>query len=225
MLNTVKVNLIDDNIVHLSFPTSKEQALSLFRISEHYESPHSDIKGKYFSIELFLDTYMTDKGHLKYFNYWDGFNVPGCSINKFYSSFHEMTRRELQLKGIIESCVIRNNPYYLISTVNNNKILFNHEFSHAKYYLDDQYRESVNECIDQIPKDILTSIKNSLIAMGYCDDHDILYDEINAYFSTSNKTTIKSYFDIEYSELEPYILNLKKKFKAMKKLININTII
>ena len=157
-----KVEVIDGNIIHLSFRSRKDQSLSMFRISEFYESPHMPRRGEYFSVEQFLELYTTDKGHLNYFNYWDGFNIPGDVINEFYMHFNkDLLKREARLQDLIWDSVNTFNDYYVISTVGKSKELFNHELSHAKYYLNESYKNEVNEYINTLPKDIINNIIES----------------------------------------------------------------
>lgn len=218
----MKINLIDKNIIDLRFDSLKEQSLTLFRISEYYESPYDNIRGEYFSTEQFLEYYVDENGILDYFNGWSAFNIPGYSINEFFNHFIDITKREKDIRNIVKNF---NEDYYLISSIEGNEEDFNHELCHAKYYLNKVYQQEVKQIIDNFPVEIYNQFLCSLTSMGYQNSKKIIVDEINAYLSTSKKKYIKEEFISDYDSIKSYRKELKKKFNKIKKSININTLI
>jgi len=193
-------------------------------MSEFYESPYDQIRNQQFSIEDFLYTYMSEKGKINYFSYWDAYNIPGETVDSFIKTFEfQLTRAEKELLKIIFSYINSNEPYYLISALNGKKSDFEHELCHAKYKLDPVYKKKVRSIVEKIPKRLFKQFKNNLIEFGYANDDEIIVDEINAYLSTSSKKYIKNNFVFDDKILK-YREMLSKEFKKIKKSININTI-
>jgi hypothetical protein len=220
-----KLDLIDSNIISLTFDTFREQSITLFRMSEFYESPFSEIRGQKFSIDNFLYHYMNPKGKIKYFSFWDAYNIPGESIYEFFNLFYnEFTQSESELFDRIDKLVDLAKPFYLISALKGRKSDFEHELCHAKYYLDEKYRDKVDYHISHMPLYLYDEFKANLVNMGYSNDDSIIIDEINAYLSTSSGKYVKNNFVSDY-EIEKYQKKLKHKFKKIKKSIKINTII
>ena len=193
-------------------------------MSEFYESPYDQIRNQQFSIEDFLYTYMSEKGKINYFSYWDAYNIPGETVDSFIKTFEfQLTIAEKELLKIIFSYINSNEPYYLISALNGKKSDFEHELCHAKYKLDPVYKKKVRSIVEKIPKRLFKQFKNNLIEFGYANDDEIIVDEINAYLSTSSKKYIKNNFVFDDKILK-YREMLSKEFKKIKKSININTI-
>ena len=219
-----QLDIIDSNIASLTFNTFRDQSISLFRMSEFYESPYDQIRNQQFSIEDFLYTYMSEKGKINYFSYWDAYNIPGETVDSFIKTFEfQLTIAEKELLKIIFSYINSNEPYYLISALNGKKSDFEHELCHAKYKLDPVYKKKVRSIVEKIPKRLFKQFKNNLIEFGYANDDEIIVDEINAYLSTSSKKYIKNNFVFDDKILK-YREMLSKEFKKIKKSININTI-
>lgn len=219
-----KLDIIDENIVSLTFDTLKSQSLTLFRLSEFYESPFNSIRGKPFDVDIFLEQYMDDKGNISYFSFWDAYNIPGYSINQFGKLFQYMlTTREEELLHCLKKNINQDKPYYLISAIKGKKSDFMHELCHAKYYLNYEYKHKVLDVISQIPLYLYDEFKASLIDTGYSSDDTIIMDEINAYLSTSSKKFIRKNF-VDDEEILYYQKILKLLFDEEKKSIRINTI-
>jgi hypothetical protein len=211
-----EIKVIDKNIVSLTFENFRDQSISLFRLSEFYESPYEEIRNQRTGIDDFLYFYMTQKGKINYFSYWDAFNIPGYSIVSFIDHFRfDLTRTEKTLFSEIIDLVDENEPFYLISALKGRKSDFEHEFCHAKYFLDEKYRTKVQEIIDSIPKKLYNKFKDNLVKCGYSNDEQIIVDEINAYLSTSSRKYIRNNFVYD-DDIEKYQKKLKKLFKKMK---------
>lgn len=209
--------MIDKNIVSLTFDNFRDQSICLFRLSEFYESPHEDIRNQRTGIDDFLYYYMTEKGKINYFSYWDAFNIPGYSVISFIDHFRfDLTRTEKKLFEQILELVDENEPFYLISALKGRKSDFEHEFCHAKYFLDEKYKIEVLNIINKMPLYVYDEFKASLIKMGYSSDDEIIIDEINAYLATSGKKYIKKNFVSDYNEIEKFQKKIKKLFRKNK---------
>ena len=77
-----KIRRVAPNVYSLTFDKRYELCMSLVRIQEFYESPSDDIRGKYFTLERFIDYWSKEMGE-GVFDYpakWNGFNFPGAVL-------------------------------------------------------------------------------------------------------------------------------------------------
>ena len=191
----MKVEIYNENIVHLSFPTQKELTLTMCRPQEFYESANSDLCGKVFTFEQFIDASMDDEGSLDYFTFWSGFNIPGPILEEFFSKF-DLSRREQAIRDA--TLMLKDKLYYVISTLDTDTLSLRHELAHAYYYLSPSYKQSV----DVLIRHMSITTKNILITelkdMGYADA--VMNDEINAYLATSTDEYIIEGISCDISE-------------------------
>lgn len=61
-----------------------------------------------------------------------------------------------------------------------------HELSHACYSLNKKYKFEINNILNEISNDIKNNFIKYLLSEGYCDDQNILLDEIHAYLLDSS---------------------------------------
>ncbi len=177
-------------VVHLVFDTLKALTTSMFRIEEHYESPYPAIRGQYFAVETFLDAYADDDGEIAYFGWWDGFNVPREAIDRFEALFrpHGLTAREETVLDIVR----RENAAYLIATCQaTDAATVDHEIAHARWSVDEAYRERCREAMKALTPDTRRVIVRALLKADYADEDAILEDEIHAYLKTDPKKDLR----------------------------------
>lgn len=73
---------------------------------------------------------------------------------------------------------------YVISYKNGDRHTKLHELQHAKYYLDQEYKKSVQELWESIQESSKKMIIDMLLRMKYANNMDILIDEFQAYYYT-----------------------------------------
>lgn len=177
-------------VTHLVFDSMKELTLSMFRIEEFYESPYSSIKGRYFSVEQFLETYSDPGGDIEYFRYWDGFNVPIRSLVEFEQLFtpHGLTTRE----QVVLDLVRQHRTQYLIATCEDTDAsTVAHEIAHARWTVDAQYRARCRKALACLTDTARQAMVKALLKADYPDDEAILEDEIHAYLKTDTKKSLR----------------------------------
>jgi len=193
MKKKMKIKKVCDGVYHVDFINRYLLGSTLMRIQEYYESPYKSIKGKYFSLEDFLDIYSKDNGSFTYFVDWSGFNFPSSIFDNFVKKFsHDFTRKEREFVKLI-SDLNSNGKYYIIASCGYNEDDVRHELAHAYFYLSKEYyNKMVNMCASF---EYSSCLVDKLIEMGY--DKNIIVDELQAYLCVSKK----KYFSKVFSNL------------------------
>lgn len=74
---------------------------------------------------------------------------------------------------------------YVVVYKKGDKLTKDHELLHAKYYIDDKYKKSVQSIWDGMKKESKKKVVYMLKKMGYDSDReDIMIDEFQAYYYT-----------------------------------------
>ena len=192
----MKINHPMPKVLHLEFDSRIEMNLSICRIQEFYESPYDNIKGKYFTLEQFIRTYSDKEGNINYFSYWEGFDIPRKSIAEFQRLFLDISYLESKILDLFTE-----DYEYLIATdVSCDPTTLQHELAHAKYSLDEEYRNKVNQILFNLDGRTLNKMIKDLLDGEYPDDPYILLDEIHAYLLTSKDFELQSVFKSVVSE-------------------------
>jgi len=209
----------DDKIIHAQFKSAYPCCATMMRMQEFYEAPIKSLKNKYFSLEELMDEYVKHHGVFNYFQQWAAFNIPGATVIDFYRIYK---KQFLDKEKILFDTLNKYVPYwykknfYLIATHNykHEKSDINHELSHAFYYLDDEYHETMNNLVNQCSRKV--SITKTLLKDGY--SQDVIIDEIQAYLSTSSDKYLAKAFGIKNKKTAKPFKDVFKKWK--KKMIN-----
>lgn len=182
-----------EGLIHLHFENRYDVCSTFMRVQEFYESPYEDIKGKYFTIEDYMDTYADDTGNFTYTTDWSGFNVPGNVVEKFYDlHWTEFLNKEKDLYTILKPFMEKyGKEFYVIGTFKEDTI--DHEVAHAMYYLQPDYQRMMDNLTKQIPNSWIKDIYDSLKELGYCDE--VLKDEVQAYLATSSYWYLLKHFN------------------------------
>lgn len=81
-----------------------------------------------------------------------------------------------------------NDAKYVIVYKKGDKLTKEHELMHAKYYMDEKYKEKINNIWCDMKERSRDKVINILKKMGYPEDkEDILIDEFQAYYYTEKK--------------------------------------
>jgi hypothetical protein len=189
-------------VCHILFDSRKDLTLALCRIQEFHESPHDWIRGKHFTFGEFVEAYMNEKGVIDYWSYWDGFNVPRETMDRFNVMFFDKTDREVDvLQAAIES-------EYLIATAKDSHAnTLPHELAHAKYALDAKYKEAMQKMVHAIPPKTKHRMMDDLVSLRYPSVNAILEDEIQAYLLTSSLPELAETF----ASIRPLELDIEQR--------------
>jgi hypothetical protein len=214
----IKYQEIFPALIHLHFKTQYEITSTMMRLQEFYESPYGTIRGQYFDLEEYMDTYAENMENFTYTADWSGFNVPGNVVNMFFTTFDEkLLRKEEHLKNILNEALkkfnIKGDNFYLIASYEDKeegKDVLKHEIGHGLYYLNKKYKEEMRKIILKIPEKIHKQLEGGLKEQGYTDI--VIPDEIQAYFSTSDMLQLCEDFKTEELPWE-LVLECKKVFE------------
>jgi len=178
---------LDGQVMSLIFHSKKEMALTMMRMAEYYESPHSHIKGKYFTHEQLIDAYSDDDGNFTYMNFYEGYNLPFIAIQRFKRDAEEFTARETDIIKLFSA----SNAKYLITTLEGDTNTLDHELAHARWAIDSEYKQQMLKIICSIPKNTYAFLQYDLMAHY---DADVLDDELQAYMITATIEELEEMF-------------------------------
>lgn len=191
----MKVEEILPNVIHARFSNQYMSSMTFARLSCFYELACDDLRGRYFTLEEFMDKYAKWKGSFSFSTDWHGFNVPGDSVLRFCQIFDDEKKGrfflEKEKKLICETMKIlgeqrwKSKEFYLIGSfgpLDNSNLdndVIEHEVAHAMYYLNKEYKETM----DNLVKDWsgFGEKKKLLLDAGYHSER--IVDEIQAYLS------------------------------------------
>jgi hypothetical protein len=216
----MKLKKLDKNLLLFTFDTRKEITTTFFRVQEYYESPNLNLHRKKFSVFQFLQEQMCDDGHIDYFSFWSGFNIPGHIINSWWKDGAELdsTTKEEELMTQIWHNVDMSDRYYVIGAEEKDLTTINHEIAHALYYLNRVYTHKMGDLIQEFMtkyKEDYDSMVGELLRMGY--NEDVIDDEIQAYLSSEKKKDLEDFgINFDYKRCYPII----KKFRSVLKEFN-----
>lgn len=173
----MKIERITKKIIHLHFGTQQRLASTFMRFQEHYESP--EWRGKVFTVGQYLDWYSQENGGNTYTKDWGGFNIPSYVLLPFIrGSFDPLTDAEQEIVDLFR---FRTDKFYIIGTSSDGDgDALDHELCHGLYYTCEEYRQSVDNCLNDFD---LEDIFSFLLEKGYCGE--VLQDEAHAYISAS----------------------------------------
>jgi len=172
---------IAPKIYWVDFDTQHELAATFVRFQEHYESPQ--FKDKVFTLGQYEAWYKTTRSHgeFSYYSDWNGFNVPSYAFKAFTDQlFNPLTELESNLLiTMVFGGVDFDEDFYLVGTHGGEIDVLEHEICHALYYVNDEYRNKMNDLMSQYD---LSDLHTVLINMGY--HKDLCEDEAHAYICT-----------------------------------------
>lgn len=180
-------------VYHLNFSKRTDLTSTLLRFQEHYESPK--FRNKIFTIPEFVRWYKTTRnGKFSYLTDWSGFNFPSTVVEKFWKNkFSKITARE---KQVLLNFSPDQGKFYIIGTYGktnnkNYKLILKHELAHALYYLDESYRNQVQEVLAKVDA---KPIHQYLKKLGY--HKSVWMDETNAYILTDQDALLEQQITI-----------------------------
>jgi|SRR5690606_2698684 len=182
-----KFSQIHPGIFHLEFKDKIELTAHFLRAQEFYESPK--FQGKSFQLMDFIMWYIKEgrpdedgKDIFSYFDDWGGFNIPAEVILQCHAGITDMNDYDRFLHIIAKKALTYAPKAYIIGTSECHSSAISHEIAHGLFYTNDEYKTKALELIDKTPQDLITSIKEALVNMGYAES--VLDDETQAYMST-----------------------------------------
>ncbi|QDJ96563.1 ABC transporter ATP-binding protein [Xanthomonas phage Xoo-sp13] len=188
----MKITTITPNIIQYTAKNSYELCSSFIRFQEFYESPFDDIRGKYFTMDTYMDRYAESKGgEFTYFEDWSGFNIPGHAIVEFVKVFTiaytptPLRDKEYALLAPLKQFLNTDDSnFYIIGNVEGADSVVDHELRHAAYYLNPEYKARCDAQYALLPEEYKEFLHKGLTKFGY---HESAFpDEVQAYLGSSN---------------------------------------
>ena len=191
-------------VLHLVFKTRKAMNIAMCRLSEFYESPSAEIRGKHFCLAEFIDAYSDEHGGIAYFEDIEGHNIPGGVVDSFFELF-ELSKFEQAVQAAWGG-----GYKYLIATDEESDLsTITHEMAHAKWFMDKAYREKAKAVLDSIGGRLRSKMVLDLLAYGV-PDTEIVWDEMHAYLISANEAELNTVFKgVRMSDIAPYIRALR----------------
>ena len=187
--------IIKKNIIHIRFENQYEMTSTMARMQEFYESPYQEIRGKYFTLDKFMDIYTKNnkKSVFTYFTDWMGFNIPDKVVRKFLVKYlFRLREKEINLlKQIPLFMLLGFQKFYLIGTAEDADV--EHEMAHAFFYLNYDYQFEMVDLISKLSAKKLAYWFNHLEKKGYCKE--VFYDEIQAYSIDKGEKKFKEVYN------------------------------
>ena len=191
----IEIKKYAEKIYIAIFDCQYDLTMTFVRIQEFYESPV--FKGKYFSLEEFMDYWSKEMGDGKftYIHQWSGFNVPGNILRDWrelycVNSFEPIRDKEFALLDKLFDKLRQDKEdlksIYLFGFSKDNKNIekvINHESAHAMYHVNERYKESVDKLIRNYDSGLVKTASKKIKEMGYGEN--VINDEIQAYWSTN----------------------------------------
>ena len=200
--STLEVTEVAEGVLHVSAKTQYEIASTFMRVQEFYESPYGEIRGQYFTHERYMDICAygnkrsaADEIVFSYLEDWNGFNVPGHIFDEWVHLFseHYLWDKEKKLIDLVYEKQSTNN-FYVIGTNDEGATGdYDHELSHAWYYLDKKYKKKMVGLVKKLSKSAKEQIKDHLMDDGYRDG--VVEDETIAYLTTNTMIEVEELFE------------------------------
>lgn len=200
--STLTIKQISEGLLLVEAKTQYELASTFMRAQEFYESPYEEIRGRFFTHERYMDICAygikrsgTTDICFTYLQDWNGFNIPGEVFDEWANLFADYYLWEKE-KGLIEliNNAVSTPAYYIIGINKEGDVRdFDHELSHAWYYLDPEYKKQMVALLNGLSKTAKQQIKTYLFDQGYRDS--VIDDEAIAYLATDTMTEIADIFN------------------------------
>ena len=178
--NDIKVSQPIADCVLLQYKTVPDLVRSFFRLAEYYEGNRYSKRNKQVTLVDFLDQWMDRDGDVDYFKFWDGFNITDKAFKSWLKSAQPLSAAEQVTVDAIQQAIKGMKKFSIIGVGNNDADTLKHELFHAKYYLDADFKSSVDQLLKDHESDpAIKAIKKVLI--NKLDYVDHVEEEIGAY--------------------------------------------
>lgn len=214
----IERNIVAPGIVSLRFENQYDTCATFMRLQEFYESPFKEIRGKFFTLEQFMDRYAKAEGNFTYTSDWGGFNVPGHVVLNFFQVFdvasNDLLEKEAALHDLLFEHMESGDNFYVIGHYGKSNELdltkpdaihstLAHEVAHGTFYLNAKYKKAASALVNGLADKVRGRMTEKLLGMGY--SKPVIKDEINAYLATSKAEWLKARFGLKLTrESKPF---------------------
>ena len=165
------------------------------RYQEYYESINPDFKGKYFKIfdymKWYIEYYKQDS--FTYPSDFIGYNIPSSIIASAMPYAVDRNDYDEEMLNIyLKISLDKSSHFYLIAGAD--KDTYNHELAHGLYYVNNEYKKTMDKLIAKLPKGIKHGLFRKLKKMYAVE---VIQDEIQSYMATGLTDSLESIKGIE----------------------------
>lgn len=206
----MKVTKVTPGGFLIEFQSKYLLAATFMRVQEYYESPLRGFRSRYFTHEAFMDAYAAKYGNFTYTSDWDGFNVPGSVVRRFFALFRDLSCKETCLyEAVLPMIEQFGDAFYLIGSLLGDIGAMKHEVAHSFYYLDPAYRRNMNSITRGWRH--AARFKETLVKKGY--HASVARDETQAYMATSTGMWLSSAIGFRHRPPPEYAKVFRRKWK------------
>jgi hypothetical protein len=149
---------------------------------------------------------------------WTGFNVPSSAlIEVSEAEIPDLNKYDIQMRSLVETAQQeeRGHRFYFIGTCEeSDEGTLDHEIGHALYFIDDEYREVMDDLLDAMPRKSYDASWKALQEMRY--HPSVCRDEVHAYATIGPCDELKKALPIAVRR--PFIKAYKEQRKRWKDL-------
>lgn len=184
MTQIFKLEKVKDHIYHLEFEKQYDLCMSFLRYQEFLECPNKDFNRKPFTLAKYMAWYTKENGRFSYPEDWSGYNISISIIREVQNlGITDPNMYDFLMSGIAD--IIDDDAGYLIGSYVGGDS-YEHEMVHGEYFVNDEYRNAVNQIVKDMNPDLYKKLAHRLVESGYSGSDYIIFDEINAYAVTGD---------------------------------------
>jgi hypothetical protein len=187
-----------DGCVLLKFKTIPDLTKSFFRMAEYYEGNRYSNKKQHVDMAEFLDDWMDRQGNADYFKFWDGFNITDSAFRSWHRTVGKLSQAEQTVVDAITQATKGMKKFCVIGVSGNDPATVQHEMFHAKYYLDPDFKQQVDQLFDECRNDPAIKAMAKVLKTKL-DYHAHIDEEIAAYLYAGSQ--LKLVFGIDAKSL------------------------
>lgn len=176
---------VKPKIFLLDFRNSYDLAMHFMRYQEFYESASPRFRGKVWPWVDFMKWYSKrhGKGAFTYAIDWQGFNIPGDTIESAWSQgIPDVNAYDKEMFDIAQQCKeMAKGDFYLVGATGRTSVL-KHEIAHGFFYTVPEYRKEMTQLNKDLDPAFRKQVNVTLKKMGYTPK--VFVDECQAYLAT-----------------------------------------
>lgn len=207
------LNKVCDRVYSWEFDSQFDMCLHAIRVSEFIESGHKLFESCDYELVDYIDWYSNNinkKGVFSYTSDWGGFNIPSDDLKKAYEDHtpKDFNRVDHLVYGIYKylRCKEGGEEFYIIAYTKGDDDTFEHEFAHALYKIDLEYKKEMICAISTVPTKARNNVRKILKEKLHYGDA-VIDDEFQAYFATGLSD---EFTDAHETYRDPFIKTYKK---------------
>jgi hypothetical protein len=183
-MNPYTITKVLDRVYLLKFADHYDLCMTFLRYQEFYESDNLLFRGHSFNILDYMEwqAHTYGDGVFNYPDKWSGFNIPSSIIDQVNDlGIEDRNRYDERMWNLHHQLKAEvGDDYYLIGVSNDDTI--DHEVAHGLWFVNQNYRQEMEQLIDALPPKTYGKICDWLTSIDYAEASH--RDEVQAYLAT-----------------------------------------